>query len=91
MKVKTQKTVKEGENVGNGADKNGSAAGDGVAAQNNKVCQVRAVTQFVQIFTFQISRNSTPMVMLEMEMGSPLETPLHSSSKTGSVKIKTKS
>ena len=38
-------------------------------------------------FTFQISRNSTPMVMLEM--GSPLETPLHSSSKTGSVKMKT--
>ena len=87
MKVKTQKTVKEGENVGNGADKNGKAAGDGVAAENNKVCQVRAVNQFVQTFTFQISRNSTAMVMLEM--GSPLETPLHSSSKTGSVKMKT--
>ena len=39
--------------------------------------------------TIQISRNLTPMVMLEM--GSPLETPLHSSSKTGSVKMKTKS
>ena len=39
------------------------------------------------VFTYQASRNSTPMVMLEM--GSPLETPLHSSSKTGSVKMKT--
>ena len=54
MKVKTQKTVKEGENVGNGADKNGTAAGDGVAAENNKVCQVRAVTQFVQIYISNI-------------------------------------
>ena len=54
MKVKTQKTVKEGENVGNGADKNGKAAGDGVAAENNKVCQVRAVTQFVQIYISNI-------------------------------------
>ena len=56
MKVKTQKTVKEGENVGNGADKNGKAAGDGggAAAENNKVCQVRAVNQFVQIYISNI-------------------------------------
>ena len=54
MKVKTQKTVKEGENVGNGADKNGTGAGDGVAAENNKVSQVRAVTQFVQIYISNI-------------------------------------
>ena len=54
MKVKTQKTVKEGENVGNRADKNGKAAVDGVAAENNKVCQVRAVNQFVQIYISNI-------------------------------------
>ena len=42
----------------------------------------------VQMYTFEISRrNSTPMVMLEI--GSLQETPLHSSSKTGSVKMKT--
>ena len=41
MKVKTQKTVKEGESVGNGADTNGNAAGDG-AAGTSKVCQVKA-------------------------------------------------
>ena len=58
MKVKTQKTMKEGENVGKGADKNGKAAGDGGAAQNNKVCQVIAVNQFVKTFTFQISNKS---------------------------------
>ena len=54
MKVKTQKTVKEDENVGNRADKNGKAAGDGGAAENNKVCQVRAVNQFVQIYISNI-------------------------------------
>ena len=59
MKVKTQKTVKEGENVGNGADKNGKAAGDGVAAENNKVCQVRAVNQFVQIYISNIQELNT--------------------------------
>ena len=42
MKVKTQKTVKEGENVGNGADKNGKAAGDGEAAADSKVCHVKS-------------------------------------------------
>ena len=42
MKVKTQKTVKEGESVENGADTNGNAAGDGVAAGTSKVCQVKA-------------------------------------------------
>ena len=42
MKVKTQKTVKEGESVGNGADTNGNAAGDGAAAGTSKVCPVKA-------------------------------------------------
>ena len=42
MKVKTQKTVKEGESVGNGTDTNGNAAGDGVAAGTCKVCPVKA-------------------------------------------------
>ena len=42
MKVKTQKTLKEGESVGNGADTNGNAAGDGVAAGTSKVCPVKA-------------------------------------------------
>ena len=54
--------------------------------QTARYVMSRAVTQFVQTFTYQASRNSTPMVMLGI--GSPLETPPHSSSKTGSVKMK---